>query len=112
MNTPPTNERLQFSIGALLIYTFGMAAMVSMLVCKSPETVFPAWLLLGLFFFIQRNKESTIILGSAIVWFILILTSAHISDVSMILMVSCKISGIVSFIAYHFFLFVRSSNNM
>ena len=109
MNAPPTNERFQFGIRSLLIYTFGMAALVSMLVCNSPETVFPAWLMLGLFFYIRGNYGSVKILASGIAWFCLMifLGWGYWGDVKEYFIFSCKVSGVVSFVAYHFYLFIR-----
>ena len=107
MNAPPTNERFQFSIRSLLIYTFGMAALVSLLVCNVPETVFPAWFLLGLFFYVRGDKGSIKILGSAIVWFVLLIFLGYPGDVKELFILSCKVSGVVSFTAYHFCLFIR-----
>ncbi len=106
MNAPPTNERLQFSIRSLLIYTFGMAALVSMLSCKSPETVFAAWLVLGLFFILRREKGCVKILASGIGWFLLLAFFGGVdSDEPIVL--SLKISGVTSFVAYHLYLFIR-----
>lgn len=111
MNAPPTNERLQFSIRSLLIYTFGVAALVSMLSCKSPETLFAAWLVLGLFFILRQEKGCLKILASGIAWFLLLgfLGGGGTHDASTALILSLKISGVVSFVAYHFFLLIRSS---
>jgi hypothetical protein len=111
MNAPPTNERFQFSIGAMLIYTFGMAAFVSMLTCESLGTVFAAWLVLGLFFFVRKEKGCMKILASGIAWFLLLgFLGGGGTDAPTALMLSLKISGIVSFVAYHFFLLIRNAD--
>jgi hypothetical protein len=107
MNAPPANERFQFGLRSLLIYTFGMAALISMLVCNTPLTIIPAWLLLAFFYCKMGKKECCIILCSAIGWFLLIMFLGGFFDSEEFFIFSCKVSGIVSMVAFHFFLFMR-----
>jgi hypothetical protein len=107
MNAPPANERLQFGIRALLIYTFGMAALVSMLVCKSPGTVFAAWLILGLFLWLRGQMGDVIVFASSIAWFFLAILLGYHRDVLDLFMFGCKIGGTVGFVTYHLRLIIR-----
>jgi hypothetical protein len=108
MDAPQAHEQYQFSLRALLLYTFGAAALVSLFACESPLAMFAAWLLLLVFFRLMRCKECIIIMvfGVVLTLPIWILGNDPIAEDNF-LKFGCRVGGTVGFIAFHVLLFVR-----
>lgn len=106
MNTPPTNERFQFSLRSLLVFTFGLAVWIALFQSHSLAAVFTAWLLMFGFLLYFRDGWSLFIHCSGLMETIIFL-AAGISYDNELFGVGLKISGIVSFLARNYFLLVN-----
>jgi hypothetical protein len=107
VNALTTNERFQFGLRSLLLYTFGMAALVSLFACENPFAMFAAWLLLILFFRLMRCKEPITILIFGVVWILPLFVLDGPTAAETFFKLGCRVGGIVAFIAFHVLLFVR-----
>jgi hypothetical protein len=84
-----------------------MAAMLSVLICDSPWTILPAWLLLALFFFVRGSNESLLGFAFALAWLCLLMLIETPLITKQFLVLSCKISGLIGMVVYHIFLLSR-----
>jgi DNA-directed RNA polymerase subunit RPC12/RpoP len=106
MNIPPPNERFQFSLRSLLVFTFGAAVWASLFNCHSLASVFTAWLLMFVFLFYFRDGWCMFIHSSGLIE-TFVLLAAGFSFNNEVLGIGLKISGIVSFLARNYFLLVN-----